>query len=64
MAFGTSDEILQQKECVVKEGDDVGPLGLFVTRDIKYEELIIDDGSPTTVYDILFDEITYCGSDI
>ncbi|KAF4625404.1 hypothetical protein G7Y89_g12763 [Cudoniella acicularis] len=61
VVFGTPlPNTLAQKPAPKAEGEDVGPLGIFATRDIKEGEVILVDKSITSVSDVPPSAHGYC----
>jgi hypothetical protein len=60
--FGTPEEIAKAAKVVKKEGEDVGPLGIFATRDIQEGEVVLVDHTLLGISDVPSSTLEACDS--
>ncbi|TVY88005.1 hypothetical protein LAWI1_G008633, partial [Lachnellula willkommii] len=60
VVWGTPEEIAAARKRVKKEGEDVGPLGIFATRDIKENEIILVDRTLLGISDARPNQLDWC----
>lgn len=58
--FGTPEEVAQAAMKVKREGEDVGPLGIFATRNIKEGEVILVDHTLLGISDVPSSNLEAC----
>lgn len=60
VVWGTPEEIAAARKRVKKEGEDVGPLGIFATRLIKKDEVILVDRTLLGISDARQNQLDWC----